>query len=130
MRLPLDTHAFLWFLKGRSFLPPPVYKEIENAQNQSFVSIASLWEISIKISIGKLKMPAAFADFPEALDASGIGLLPISTDHLKTLRSLPMPHKDPFDRLIIAQALNDGFTIVTKDPAFTLYNVPHFWKES
>jgi PIN domain nuclease of toxin-antitoxin system len=119
MKLLLDTQALLWFLTNDARLSRTAKSAIESVANQSHVSLASLWEIVIKVSLGKLRLPARFADiFPAQLRQNGFVLMPVELRHLGTLESLPYHHRDPFDRLLIAQAQTDGFTVVTNDPAF------------
>jgi PIN domain nuclease of toxin-antitoxin system len=128
MRLLLDTQALLWFLTNDPQLSPAAKAAIEHDGNQSQVSVASLWEIVIKSSLGKLRLPAPFAHtFPAQLQANGFALLPIEIRHLDALESLPFHHRDPFDCLIIAQAKSDGLTLVTSDSAFPAYSLPIIW---
>lgn len=89
--------------------------------NDRFVSIASIWEISIKLSTGKLSLPGTLED---ALDGMAATLLPIAMPHIKRAQSLPFHHRDPFDRMLIAQAIEEGLTIVTRDRIFQVYGVP------
>jgi PIN domain nuclease of toxin-antitoxin system len=92
------------------------------------VSVASLWEIAIKVSVGKLYLPKPFDQlFPHTVQESGLSLLPIEARHLFPLSRLPYHHRDPFDRLLIAQALTEGLIIITRDPEFGPYGVPLLW---
>jgi PIN domain nuclease of toxin-antitoxin system len=101
---------------------------IEDDGNEVFVSIASLWEISIKLSLAKLRLPIPFDQaFPQQLEVNGFELLPINLAELNELTRLPFHHRDPFDRLLIAQALAQQTTVVTHDPAFTAYPVTTLW---
>jgi PIN domain nuclease of toxin-antitoxin system len=128
MRLLLDTHALLWFIGNDAQLSAVAHDSIENAAHEKFVSAASLWEIALKLSLGKLKLPRPFGDvFPSQLEVNGFELLPISCAQLSQLAALPFHHRDPFDRLLIAQALADGMTIVTRDTAFSHYPVKIAW---
>ncbi|MCF7785037.1 MAG: type II toxin-antitoxin system VapC family toxin [Prosthecobacter sp.] len=128
MKALLDTHALLWFLAGSNKLGTAALGVIQNPANTLFVSPASLWEISIKDSLGKLTLPQPFAQlFPASLDASGILILPILMPHLHAHRSLPFHHHDPFDRLIISQALTEDLTLVSCDGEFSAYGVKLLW---
>ncbi len=128
MRLLLDTHAFLWFIEGNLNLSDRARQLIEDENNQRFLSIASLWEISIKVSIGKLELGIPFTEFfQQQVYGNAIELLEIQAEHLDTLAKLPFYHKDPFDRLIIAQSLVENIPLVTKDGAFTNYPVMLLW---
>jgi PIN domain nuclease of toxin-antitoxin system len=128
MKLLLDTQALLWFLTNDAHLSLAAKSAIESEATQSHVSMASLWEIVIKLSLGKLRLPAPFADiFPAQLQQNGFRLVPIEIRHLRALESLPYHHRDPFDRLVIAQAQTDGFTVVTNDPAFSAYLTTPIW---
>jgi PIN domain nuclease of toxin-antitoxin system len=128
MKLLLDTQALLWFLTNDARLSRAAKSAIEDDANQSHVSIVSLWEIVIKVSLGKLRLPAPFSDiFPAQLQRNGFRLVPIEMRHLATLESLPYHHRDPFDRLLIAQAQSDDFSVVTNDSAFSSYLPKLIW---
>jgi PIN domain nuclease of toxin-antitoxin system len=128
MKLLLDTHALLWFIGNDSQLSATARENIENPAHDKFVSAASLWEIAVKLSLEKLKLPRPFDEvFPQQLEVNGFELLPISCVQLNQLAALPFHHRDPFDRLLIAQALADGMTIVTRDPAFSKYPANILW---
>jgi PIN domain nuclease of toxin-antitoxin system len=114
MKLLLDTHALLWFMGDDSQLSTAARSYIENPVHEKFVSAASLWEIALKLSLEKLKLPRPFGEvFPQQLEVNGFELLPISCAQLNQLAALPFHHRDPFDRLLIAQALTEGMIIVT-----------------
>ncbi|SRR6266404_1402361 len=103
MRLLLDTHTFLWFFIGDNTLSRTARTLIEDESNEKFFSIASLWEIAIKVSIGKLTLTAPFDDiFPDQLAKNGIDVLTITPAHASAVTNLPFHHRDPFDRLLIA----------------------------
>lgn len=128
MKLLLDTQTLLWFLTNDPHLSHAAKSAIESEANQSLVSIASLWEIVIKVSLGKLRLPGHFADiFPEQLQRNGFSLLPVELRHLRVLETLPYHHRDPFDRLLVAQAQADGLVVVTSDPAFSAYLTKPIW---
>lgn len=129
MRLLLDTHSFIWFLGGELNLPKFTRELISDIQNQVFVSVASLWEIAIKTSLGKLTLGCPFEDLiPEQLKLNAIDLIPIGLDDLSLVATLPFHHRDPFDRLIIAQALKRDLPIVGKDSQFSKYSVKMIWE--
>jgi PIN domain nuclease of toxin-antitoxin system len=128
MRYLVDTHTLLWFLREPDKLPPDVLKTIENAGEETGVSLASLWEIAIKVSLNKLHLPKPFEElFPQSVPESGLALLPIESRHLAEVSCLPFHHRDPFDRMMIAQAKAEGLAIITCDPHFSAYGVPLIW---
>ena len=120
MRLLVDTNALLWLLAGDPRLGAQARREVEAAA-ELVVSAASLWEIAIKVSLGKL---AALPGLPVVLADAGVRRLGIEHEHLRRLESLPWHHRDPFDRLLIAQTQAEALTVLTADPAFGDYAVP------
>lgn len=122
MKFLLDTHVILWFLNDDAKLAPEVRDEIEKC-NQVFVSIISLWEVAIKINIGKLKLKLDFRDLSKALDDSNITILNVIVSDFYAYINLPLHHKDPFDRILISQAINRSMTLVSQDSMFNLYPV-------
>jgi len=128
MNLLLDTHAFIWFIAGDTKLSNVAREHIEDSNNVKILSIASCWEMSIKSSLGRLKTGHPFDDFiAEQLDINGFDLLDISLGHLNVLIKLPYHHKDPFDRLLIAQAYRDNLTLVTNDKKMKTYDIKTIW---
>jgi len=127
MNLLLDTHAFVWFMDGDKKLGTKAKKEIEDSDNQIILSIASLWEMSIKISIGKLELEKPFEDVISYVREKGIEVLSINFEHTLLVSKLDFHHKDPFDRLIIAQAKIENLTIVSKDKLFDDYDIKRLW---
>lgn len=124
----LDAHAFLWFIAGNPKLSNTARLLIEDQANTKLLSVASLWEIVIKHSLGRLKLSVPFNQLiPAQLHASGINLLGIELEHLNTLVTLPFHHRDPFDRLLIAQAMAGQFPVVSADAAFDAYPVTRLW---
>jgi len=122
MKLLLDTHVFLWFIMGSPLLSAETQALIEDEKNRKFISVASLWEIAIKSSIGKLSLSAPFDQLiPQQLSLNGFELLPIEMSHLAAVATLPFHHRDPFDRLIIAQAMTEKIPIVSSDSTFATY---------
>lgn len=120
MRLLLDTHVVLWQLSGERELAGPAIEAISSAQDLLF-SVVSFAEVGIKASIGKLDVPD---DFQERVADAGVRTLGLSAAHGLAVARLPVHHRDPFDRLLVAQALTDGLTIVTADRRFGAYQVP------
>lgn len=128
MNVLLDAHALLWFFAGSNQLSAKALACIQDTRNTIFVSPAILWEIGIKDSLGKLSLPESYEQlFLARLDASNILILPILIPHLHEHRKLPLHHNDPFDRLLIAQALAEDFTVFTCDSAFPAYGVKLLW---
>lgn len=128
MNLLLDTHVILWFLANDPKLSPVARAAILDPGNVRWLSPISLLEIALKNRLGKLPLPDAFVMmFPASLRASDIHLLPLEPEHIEPLTRLPMHHKDPFDRLIGATAIVEGFTLVSTDAAFELYGLARLW---
>lgn len=127
MNYLLDTHTFIWFINGEQELSDRARKAIEHKTANNFVSIASLWEIAIKLSIGKLKLQTPFASVPEQLYNNGFQLLPITFEDTLKLSTLPFHHRDPFDRLIIVQGITNQLTIISKDKDFADYGIAPLW---
>lgn len=121
MRLLLDTHALLWWLADDPRLAPEGRKAIACPDHLVYVSAVSVWEIIIEQSLGKLELPA---DFAEVLAAEPFEPLPITADHALRVAHLPPLHSDPIDRMLVAQALCEGLTIVTRDAGLARYGVP------
>lgn len=128
MNLLLDTHTFLWFIAGDTSLSGTARSAIEDENNNRYLSAASLWEIAIKVSIGKIELSEPFETLiPEQLSENGIELLDISVEHTALITSMPFHHRDPFDRLIAAQAKVEQMTLVSVDDIFHLYEVDRIW---
>jgi PIN domain nuclease of toxin-antitoxin system len=128
MNLLLDTHTFLWFIAGDSNLSPKARSAIEDLSNNRYLSMASLWEIAIKVSIDKLTLDEPFETLiPEQLAENSIELLDISLEHTVLISSMPFHHRDPFDRLIAAQAKIEQLTLVSVDTIFDTYGVNRLW---
>ncbi len=128
MRLLLDTHACLWFLSGDARLNATARALIEDVNNERFLSMASLWEIAIKMGLGKLLAGQNFRTlFPALLTSNSIDLLPIKVAHVAQVATLPMHHRDPFDRLLVAQALTENLPLISADSAFDIYGVRRLW---
>ena len=128
MRYLLDTHTLLWYLSGDEQLSSRALELIEDRSNERFISIASLWEIAIKASLGKLPLDKPFERlFPERLSFNNIKILHITVDHLVKLTTIPFHHRDPFDRLIIAQGMVGNLPIISIDRAFDTYEIIREW---
>lgn len=128
MILLLDTHTFLWFCQGDPSLSATAKKLIEDPGNQKYLSIASCWEIAIKAGTGKLRLGEPIETYiPNALARTGIDLLPITLPHVTRVESLPFHHRDPFDRLLIAQALSESVPLVSVEVLFDRYGVTRHW---
>ena len=128
MNILLDTHAFLWFIDENPRLSEPARVLIEAEDSQPFLSMASLWEIAIKISLGKLQLERSYEAFiPQQLALNGIGILNFSLEHIAAIASLPFHHRDPFDRLIAVQSKIEKMTLISADPSFDLYEIERVW---
>jgi PIN domain nuclease of toxin-antitoxin system len=125
MRLLLDTQMFLWCLGQEAKLPDAARRAIESSSNQVFVSAVSVWEIAIKTALGRLEMAQAdVLKLPRLIETAGFDELPIEGHHAAAVAALPMHHRDPFDRLLVAQARLEKLSIVTTDAAIRAYDVP------
>lgn len=128
MNLLLDTHAFLWFVGDDRQLTRRAKELIENPEHRKLVSIATCWEISIKVGLKKLELGEPASQFlPRHLTANHFELLPIDLSHATLVETLPLHHRDPFDRLLIAQAMTDELTIIGIDGVFDAYGVKRIW---
>jgi len=128
MRLLLDTHAFLWFVTDDPQLSDTARSLVADLSNDVLLSPASYWEIAIKVSLGKYPLTVPFeAFFKRGIEDGKMRILPILVPHAAVLSSLPMHHKDPFDRMIISQALAEQVPVVSVDPAFDPYAVTRLW---
>jgi len=128
MNILLDTHAFLWFIDGSPRLSAQARECIEDEGNGKLLSIASLWEIGIKISLGKLTLKQPFEELvPSQMQINGFDLLPVRIEHVTQVISMPFHHRDPFDRMLVAQCMGDQLPIVSRDPAFDSYQIDRIW---
>jgi PIN domain nuclease of toxin-antitoxin system len=128
MRLLLDTHTFIWYVTDNPKLSAHVKLLIEDENNEKLVSIASIWEMAIKHSIGRLNFSLPFMEFVgQQLTVSNIGLLEINLQHIEVVASLPLHHRDPFDRLIIAQSMVEQIPILSVDAIYDAYAIARVW---
>ncbi|WP_293132423.1 type II toxin-antitoxin system VapC family toxin [Microcoleus sp. bin38.metabat.b11b12b14.051] len=130
MRLLLDTHTLIWFFAGDSQLSTTARILIEDEDNNKLISIASIWEMAIKESKGHLNLSLPLHEYiGQKLSLEDFNLLNINLDHLSEIVTMPFYHKDPFDRLLIAQAIREGIPILSKDSAFDAYskNINLIW---
>ncbi len=121
MRYLIDTHVFLWFVSNAKELSKTAKKTIEDGNNEIFISIASLWEISIKTSLGKLSIKGKYESVIDDLNDNAIQILPINFAHTVEQNRLPFHHRDPFDRIIISQAIVENLNFISIDAAFDNY---------
>ena len=128
MKVLVDTQTFLWFVLGDPQLSSKARTLIEDPGNEKLISPASYWEIAIKVSIGKYSLSKPYADFVErGIIDNGFVILPIEPKHTAVVATLPLHHRDPFDRLIIAQAIVEQIPVVGNDEAFDAYPVTRLW---
>jgi PIN domain nuclease of toxin-antitoxin system len=127
MHTLLDTHALIWFLNGDRALSANAKHIIEADSTINMVSIASLWEIAIKVSLGKLELKVPFSDIARQIENNGFLILPITFEDVMMVASLPFHHRDPFDRIIVAQGIRNQARIITKDEQFNGYDVTTIW---
>ena len=124
MRFLLDTHIFLWLNNEPAKLSPALHLICDDPANELFISLVSLWEIQIKQQLGKLKFDVPWQQMLEIQQKdNGLVLLPIKLQHIATLEDLPLIHRDPFDRLLIAQAIQEEMTILSADTIFCNYPI-------
>lgn len=128
MKLLLDTHVFLWWLRDEPDLSGTARDAISDPANTCYLSLASCWELAIKSSVGKLKLKKPIERFvSEQMQQNGFLLLNIELRHVAKVEALPFHHRDPFDRLLIAQAKTERMTLVTADPALSAYGIRCLW---
>lgn len=127
MDLLLDTHALIWFLNGDEKLSEKSKLAIEDPNNNKIVSFASIWEIAIKISVEKFKYPQGFKQFLGLIEENGFEILQLSFEHTLVVSSLEFIHRDPFDRMLIAQCKCDDLVLITIDENIKKYNIRTLW---
>jgi len=128
MKVLLDTHTALWMVNEYEKLSPSAKALLLNEDNALFISIASLWEMAIKVSVGKLsELDGGMNVFLSNIEGMPIEILPVTADHVKIIESLAFIHRDPFDRMLIATAISNDMTILTADTDIPKYNVSCIW---
>lgn len=128
MNLLLDTHTFIWWVDEPEKLSSNALQALEDENNHLFLSLVSIWEMQIKIQLGKMKVNLPLKDLVESQEqANGLEILAITREHIFALDSLPFHHKDPFDRLLLAQAIIENISIVTEDQKVSAYSVSVLW---
>ena len=128
MKILIDTHAFIWFAEDDSQLDETMKRLIEKPANDIFLSIASIWEMAIKMQLKKLNLDKSIEDIIDLVTLNGFELLPILPNHIIKLTTLDFNHRDPFDRIIIAQGLYENLKIMSRDTIFDEYGVTRIWK--
>jgi len=128
MRVLLDTHAFVWLTSGDRRLSALARRIVEDRNNDTYVSIVSCWEIAIKVSLGRLEVAAPLAElFTDEIEGNGMTLVTVERSHLLELTKLPLAHKDPFDRLLAAQARIANLALISNDQAMDAYGISRIW---
>ena len=128
MRLLLDTHTFLWWVEDAPALSKKARQAVANPDNECLLSLVSCWEMAIKLRLGKLKLANRIERFiPEQLSANGFRQLDIDFRHVARVATMPLHHRDPFDRLLAAQAKEEKLAIVSADAVFQKYGVKRIW---
>lgn len=122
----LDTHVFIWFITGDQQLSKKARQVIEEP-SVNFISIASLWEIAIKTSIGKLELKFSFSELLLHIELNNFQIFPITFEDTLRISNMPLHHRDPFDRLIIAQCVNNNLSLISKDIFLKQYSIPVIW---
>ncbi len=127
MKNLLDTHTVLWLAVNSSALSQTAKDAIFDPENESFVSLASAWEIAIKVSTGKLRLSGGVSEFFNIVHENGFELLPIKEEHVRCVETLPFLHRDPFDRILVASALSEEMLLLTADTNIRRYDVASLW---
>lgn len=127
MRILLDSNSWLWWLNGDSRLSPDVTAAVRDASSEVFFSAASMWEIAIKVGLGKLVLNLPLQEVHARLGPERIIWLPVEAAHCLRVAQLPWHHRDPFDRLLVAQAQAESLTIASSDSALDDYGIPRLW---
>lgn len=123
----LDTYTLLWFFDRSKNLSQRAFQEIVDIENETYVRVASYWEMTIKSTLGKLTLPDRIENMVHNAERANILTLEIKPSHLEVLHGLPLHHRDPFDRLMIAQGKSEGLTVITRDHAFEGYDLKVLW---
>ena len=123
----IDTHTAIWFFNGDDMLSETAKRTILDPSNHKYLSIVSAWELAIKIGLGKLDFNGKAAGFIHLAESNGFIVIPIKSDHLTVFEALPLIHRDPFDRLLVATTLAEQMTLITVDKNIAQYDVPLIW---
>lgn len=130
MKLLLDTHSLIWFFSGNPMLSDTARKLMENINYKKLISLATVWEMGIKQSKGKLSLSLPLEDYiNQKTELEDYEILPINLKHLAFISTLPFYHNDPFDRLLIAQSVVENIPVITKDTAFSAYDIKIIWNQ-
>jgi len=124
----LDTHALIWFLEGNKQIPLGLQTLIRDPEEHIFVSLISFWEMAIKIQLGKLQLPESLEEMLADTVRVKIAILPLRPEHILALQSLPLHHRDPFDRILLAQSQSESLTLISRDAALDAYGVVRLWE--
>jgi PIN domain nuclease of toxin-antitoxin system len=128
VRLLFDTHALIWFAEDSSELSEPARTAFADGADEVFCSVASIWEMAIKLSLGKLKMSVRLdGSFERLLERNGFRLIPVEYAHAARVAALPWHHRDPFDRLLVAQAMVEGMALISHDEQLDAYGIHRIW---
>jgi PIN domain nuclease of toxin-antitoxin system len=127
MDLILDTHVLIWFLDGDEKLSKKAKNAIENSKNSKYISIATIWELAIKKSLNKIDFKNGFENFLKLIDENGFEILPISIESIIKLSNLEFIHRDPFDRILVAQCKSENMILITKDELILKYEIESIW---
>ncbi len=127
-RYLLDTHTFIWWVNGSPKLSPAANKAMSSLENECYLSLVSTWEMAIKISLGKLKLATSLKRFITGnMVANDFKMLPIDFSHINKIASLPFHHRDPFDRLLVAQSMTEKMPIISADTTLGAYSIERVW---
>jgi PIN domain nuclease of toxin-antitoxin system len=129
MNILLDTHTFLWYLQDSKELSSKAAEILEDPSHTLWLSIASLWEISIKLGLGKLSLQNSFSELEGVLQRLKIEVLPITFSDTECYLNLPLHHRDPFDRILVAQVINHSLILISRDLAFDAYDIQRIWSQ-
>ena len=127
MRYLIDTQILIWMIIDTEKIPKNIHNILNNTKNEIFISSVSIWEIAIKTSVKKLLLPFELRKLTEEIKNMNIAILDISSEHLIKVADLPFHHKDPFDRLIISQAIIENLPIISSDKNFDYYEIKNIW---
>jgi PIN domain nuclease of toxin-antitoxin system len=129
MRVLVDSHTLLWSSDDPAKVPAPAMSVLQNPANELLISAATIWEVAIKVALGRLPLSLPYRQWMDkAIADQGLIILAVTLDHTERLISLPFHHRDPFDRLLISQALSEGTPLVSGDAVFDAYGVKRIWK--